>query len=466
MRTPNLQYLYLQKPVSFVVVLCLISVLPWIGLGELSVEAGSETAAVAASILESGNWVLPSAGENLLTYHPPLSHWLIAAFSYPQGYVSEFTSRLPSVLAFMVLAASVLMFFGKRIRFQQAFISVLLLLTGIGMHVTGMSSGIAMLLTLFMLLGVFSLYRWEDEMQLKGLPVIIPFFLSCAILTGGPAGGVLPLTVFFVYLLVLNKYSLLTVFKAVLYVAVASMFLPLLWYIAAWDEGGKKFLDLVLAEHADCFLGFPGANISLWSHCKALLLGFMPWTVLVVFSLFGLRITKAQRSSKEVTQGFWESFRSLDKMLILSVVVLVCMGVVYLIPTGKPSVFLFLAYPFIALFLAQYLLYLSEYRGLVSRFFAGVLAVLFSVVLVLVILDVANVVELAPIVGRMTGQEDVLAFARALALPSRLTVSLLGLTALALGVVWYQLFKKINIKILYAIIALVYVVNMLFDSLL
>ena len=47
MRTPTLQYLYLQKPVTMMVVICIISVLPWIGLGDFSTKGEPREAAVA-----------------------------------------------------------------------------------------------------------------------------------------------------------------------------------------------------------------------------------------------------------------------------------------------------------------------------------------------------------------------------------------------------------------------------------
>ena len=115
MRTPTLQYLYLQKPVTMMVVICIISVLPWIGLGDFSTKGEPREAAVAISMLETGNWVLPQSYANEFAFKPPMAHWLMAAFSYPQGYVSEFTSRLPSALAFITLIGFVLVFFGKRI---------------------------------------------------------------------------------------------------------------------------------------------------------------------------------------------------------------------------------------------------------------------------------------------------------------------------------------------------------------
>ena len=46
MRTPTLQYLYLQKPVTMMVVICIISVLPWIGLGDFSTKGEPREAAV------------------------------------------------------------------------------------------------------------------------------------------------------------------------------------------------------------------------------------------------------------------------------------------------------------------------------------------------------------------------------------------------------------------------------------
>ena len=158
MRTPTLQYLYLQKPVTMMVVICIISVLPWIGLGDFSTKGEPREAAVAISMLETGNWVLPQSYANEFAFKPPMAHWLMAAFSYPQGYVSEFTSRLPSALAFITLIGFVLVFFGKRIvKFQEAFIATLLLVTCVEIHRAAMTTRVDMLLTTFIVIGLFQL---------------------------------------------------------------------------------------------------------------------------------------------------------------------------------------------------------------------------------------------------------------------------------------------------------------------
>ena len=114
MRTSALQYLYLQKPVSTVIFVCLFSILPWIATGDFSTKGEPREAAVAVSMLETGNWTLPTVYADEFAYKPPMAHWLMAACSLPQDYVSELTARLPSAIAYTALMAIVLIFFGRR----------------------------------------------------------------------------------------------------------------------------------------------------------------------------------------------------------------------------------------------------------------------------------------------------------------------------------------------------------------
>lgn len=477
MRTPTLQYLYLQKPVTMMVVICIISVLPWIGLGDFSTKGEPREAAVAISMLETGNWVLPQSYADEFAFKPPMAHWLMAAFSYPQGYVSEFTSRLPSALAFIVLIGFVLVFFGKRIvKFQEAFIATLLLVTCVEIHRAAMTTRVDMLLTTFIVIGLFQLYRWEDKLELKGLPIFIPLLLGCAVLTKGPVGIVLPLFVFTIYLLMLRQYSYLSIFKAILYAGVSSLFLPMLWYIAAWKQGGDQFLNIVLAENFARFLDLSTPEIhydlghenGAWYNLVTLMAGFIPWTIFFFFSLFGLKISKPQQSVKEILIGTWRRVRSMDKVSLFSLVALVCILFFYTIPSSKRSVYLMPAYPFIALFLARYALYITEYRTKVTRVFAAFLASVVSVVMIAVFLTMVGAIDPVAIVGQYTSDKSTLdsvqMVTRILASPSILTISIFAVNLAILGTVYYQMFKKINIKILYATIALAFAVNLLIDG--
>ena len=476
MRTPTLQYLYLQKPVTMVIIICIISVLPWIGLGDFSTKGEPREASVAISMLESGNWILPQVYANEFAYKPPMAHWLMAAFSYPQGYVSEFTSRLPSTIAFICLMGCTLMFFGRRIKFQQAFIATLLLLTCIEMHRAAMTTRVDMLLTTFIVIGLYQLFRWEDQLELKGLPVIIPVLLGCAVLTKGPVGVILPLFVFGAYLLMLRKYSLLTIFKALLYIGVSSLFLPLLWYIAAWKQGGDKFLDVVLAENFGRFfhLNTPDINYDLghengvWYNFMTLAAGFIPWTIFFFFSLFGLNWQRKKGSFKQVLKDSWNNILSMEKEKLFSLVALVCIIFFYSIPSSKRSVYLMPAYPFIAIFLAQYTLYITEYRTKVTRVFAAFMASITAVVVIAVALTMAGAIDPVKIASQYTSRQSTLEMvglvSNMFAHPCGLTICILTVLLAILATVYYQMFKKINIKILYATIALSFAINLLIDG--
>lgn len=476
MRTPTLQYLYLQKPITMVIVICIISVLPWIGLGDFSTKGEPREAAVAVSMLETGNWVLPQVYANEFAYKPPLAHWLMAAASLPQGYVSEFTSRLPSALAFIILIGFTLVFFGKRLRFQQAFITTLLLITCIEIHRAAMTTRVDMLLTTFIVIGLYQLYRWEDKLELKGVPIAIPALLGCAVLTKGPVGIILPLFVFGVYLLMLRKYSYLVIFKALLYAGISSIFLPLLWYVAAWKQGGDTFLNVMLAENFGRFfhLSTPDIHYNLghengvWYNFMTLAAGFVPWTIFFFFSLFGLKLHKPEKSVKEILASTWNNIRSMEKEKLFSLVALVCIIFFYSIPSSKRSVYLMPAYPFIAIFLAQYTLYITEYRTKVTRVFAAFMASITAVVVIAVALTMAGAIDPVKIASQYTSRQSTLEtvelVSNMFAYPCGLTICILIVLLAILATVYYQMFKKINIKILYATIALAFAINLLIDG--
>lgn len=462
MRTSSLQDLYLQRPITLTILICMLSVLPWIGMCDFATKGESHEAAVAISMLETGNYILPDSNAWELAYRPPMAYWLMTAFSLPQGYVSEFSSRLPSALAFIVMIAFVLSFFGKRVdKFQIAFITTFILITCIEMHRAAMTTHVDMLLASFMVIGLIQLFRWEEIQELKGLPVAIPILLGCAVLTKGPVGLILPLFVFLVYLLILKKYKALTIIKALVYISISSIFLPLLWYIAAWKQGGDNFLNVVFAGDAR----YP---IGAWYNFVSLLAGFVPWTFLAFFSLFGIKLCKPDKSLKQILKDTWTGIRSMEKVRLFSLVALVCIILYYSIFSGRPGIYLIPAYPFIALFLAQYMLYLTEYRTKVIRVFSAFLASITTVVLIAIILTMAGIINLNAITEQYTTNPSVLsameAISSRLTSPGILTVGIVLIVFISLGIVYYQMFRKINIKILYATIGLMFCINLLIDA--
>jgi 4-amino-4-deoxy-L-arabinose transferase-like glycosyltransferase len=457
----------LQKPISSIVIICAIALLPFLH-SDFYTKGEPREASVAVSMLESGNWILPKVYAEEFAYKPPLAHWMMAAASLPQGHVSEFTSRLPSALAQIVLIGFLLAFFGKRIRFQEAFIATLLLITGFEIHRAGMTARVDMVLTAFVVLGLIQLYRWESKLELKGLPVIIPLLLSLAVLTKGPVGVILPLFVFFVYLLLLRKYSFWKIVKSLFYIGIASLFIPMLWYVAAYRQGGEEFLNVALAENFGRFFHLSESNINydlgheegVFYNFLTLLAGFIPWTLLFVFSLFGIHWHKPEKSVKQILKDAWTWFNSMDKVKRFSIVASVCILFFYSIPSSKRSVYLMPAYPFISLLLAQYFIYITENRAKVTRIFGIVLSSIASVVFLASFLVMTGLVK----IGSWITDDSIQSVINTLTANSLSTKLLMIFFVIAIATVIYQLSKRINIKILYATILLTFCINLYIDG--
>jgi len=457
MRPPTLQYFYLEKPMTLLIGIAILSVLLWIGAGEFYTKGEPREASVAVSILD-GQWILPKAYADEIAYKPPLAHWAIAVFSLPSGEVTPFTSRLPSALAFIALIAFSFVFFGKNLRFQESFLAALIMLTAFELHRGAMTSRVDMLLTFLLVLSLQRLFRWEERKSLKGFPLLICFLLGLAALTKGPVGIVLPLLVFGVYLLFL-KYNFWKVAGKLFPVAFAALLLPLIWYVAAYSVGGKEFLDLAWAENFGRFFRLGNLNINYelghafpwWYNIVTLLSGFVPWTLLLFISLFGLNYLRKIPGLKVL----WSSFLHQDKIKLFSLITILVVFIFYCLPSSKRSVYLMPVYPFIAIFLAQYILYLVEYKVKIGRIFnliIGVLACLMGfIVLFAVIIPVVDPVSMVQLFTKhQRTLNDVGYLWEAMTAPKILYIVLFAILLYSIYILFKHIWRKNHLKSLYA----------------
>ena len=211
-----------------------------------------------------------------------------------------------------------------------------------------------------------------------------------------------------------------------------------------------------------------GHENGVWYNFMTLAAGFVPWTIFFFFSLFGLKLHKPEKSVKEILASTWNNIRSMEKEKLFSLVALVCIIFFYSIPSSKRSVYLMPAYPFIAIFLAQYTLYITEYRTKVTRVFAAFMASITAVVMIAVALTMAGAIDPVKIASQYTSHQSTLEMVELVsnmfAYPCGLTICILIVLLAILATVYYQMFKKINIKILYATIALAFAINLLIDG--
>ena len=93
-----------KKAFWFIALLSTLVIIPF--LGETIFYSKGEPREAICGISrcwKSGNWILPLNYGTDIAYKPPFLYWSIAAISAIFGGVSEFSSRLPSAIAFLAM---------------------------------------------------------------------------------------------------------------------------------------------------------------------------------------------------------------------------------------------------------------------------------------------------------------------------------------------------------------------------
>ncbi len=357
------------------VAVCTASLFLFLGASDFHTKGEPREALVAYAMLDTDNWVLPMTNGVDMAYKPPMFHWMIAAISKVSGAVTEYTSRMPSAIALMVMTLVGFVFFSKRRGPEVAFLASLLALTNFEVHRAGMNCRVDMVLAAFMVLAMFQLFKWGEK-GLKGVPVVAILCLSGAFLTKGPVGLVLPCGVVALFLLIrgVNFFKLLFLFLGV---AIAALVIPSIWYYAAWLQGGEPFLERVLEENVLRFIGKMtySSHENPWTYyVVSVVAGFVPYTILVILSLFTLKYTRWSSKPKEWWGKFVTWIKNMDDTRLFSFLSIVVIFVFYCIPKSKRSVYLLPIYPFIAYFLAEYILWLVKYRPKSVKWFNAILS--------------------------------------------------------------------------------------------
>lgn len=369
-----------NKAFTIVCVIAVMLTVPFLGLTDFYSKGEPREAVVAYTMVEHGNWILPINNGGDIPYKPPFFHWCIALFSLLQGHVSEFTSRLPSALALVAMSVGGFVFFAKRKNANMALLATLLSLTAFEVHRAGINCRVDMVNTAFMVGALFLMFRWWERGK-HTMPWLAILCMSGATLTKGPVGMLLPCAVMGVFMLTQRESLWSTVWRLGL-TALLSLVLPLCWYYAAYLQGGDEFLRLVKEENIDRLLGkmaYESHENSFWYNFVTLITGWLPYTLLFVFSLFVLPWKRFSKS------GFVQSVRRAEPMQVF---VWLAFGLIlffYCIPKSKRSVYLLPCYPFMAWLMAQYVVWLVANRLSAVKVYAwlmGVLGVVLSVAFV------------------------------------------------------------------------------------
>ena len=359
-----------NMPLIAVIVISCVMLLPFLGLIDFNTKGEPREAVVALSMLNSGDWILPVNNGMDIPYKPPFFHYCIALVSLLTGSVDEYTSRLPSALALIGMTIGCFVFYKRRRNAQQALMGALLLLTSFEVHRAGVNCRVDMVLTACVVGAMLLFYRWWERGS-KGFPLLAVLCMSGAVLTKGPVGFVLPCFVMWVFTLIRGGRFWRTTLTYAGF-ALLSLILPLMWYVAAWHEGGQHFLNLIYEEN----IGRMTGSMSYESHTHSfpynfftLSTGWALWTLLLLFTLFSKpwkKSSAAAKSASSETSSLPSGLKGklmrwqIRLMQVPPVMLFTWLGFLlvllfYCFPSSKRSVYLLPCYPFMAMIIAEYI---------------------------------------------------------------------------------------------------------------
>lgn len=387
-----------------VIIISAITLLPFLGNVDFTTKGEPREAVVAMSMLNQHNWILPINNGFDIPYKPPFFQWCIAALSMIAGHVSEFTSRLPSALSLIVMLCVGALFYAKRKNNTIGLLSAMLALTAFEVHRAGTNCRVDMVLTMFIVCALYALYEWWER-GCRRLPWIAVLCMSGATLTKGPVGMVLPCFVMFVFMLftawqqgkLCGRIIWKTTYKLFLSAVLASV-LPLIWYWAAYRQGGDQFMALVMDENVGRFLGKMKAvtHANPWHYNFLMLIaGWLPWTLPLLLSLFVLpwrkfanSFTKGESTGKVTLKSrIMAAMRKADAVQVFTWLSFLLILFFYCIPKSKRGVYLLPCYPFMAVLIVEYMAWLVKRSLFPIRFYIGFLSIVgFILTVALVIL--------------------------------------------------------------------------------
>lgn len=357
---------YIPQAAMMVFIASAVLLLPWLGETLFNSKGEPREAIVAVSMLKSGDWLLPLSYGADMPFKPPFMAWIIATFAwlFNGGVVNEYISRLPSALAAIAMLMAGYRWAERTRGARFALVFSIVTLTCVEVFRAAVACRLDMVLTACMVTAMYMLFDLsERKLKRKWLRYMaVILLLSCATMTKGPVGALLPCFIVGVYRL-LRRDSFFRTLFSMLAIAIASLIIPAVWYYAAYLRGGDAFFDLMMEENIGRLTGTMSyeSHVNPWYYnFMTLAAGLLPWTILLVAALTAVRRYRR---------------KPLSPAALMSVTAAVITIGFYCIPASKRSVYLLPAYPFICYGIAS-LLEDKATTARVVRFFAWFVAIL------------------------------------------------------------------------------------------
>ena len=277
--------------------------LPGIGIQELKGEEGRRIFP-AVTMIETGNWIVPSVGGEFYYSKPPFINWLVGLSFLITNEQSELTARIPSAIAVLCFVTLLIFGRGSWLGLPSRLIGSIVFLTQIVMIEKGRLIEIEAIYTC--LTGMAMLW-WLDTRSASA-PLwnqwLFPgMLLACAMLTKGPLAVIL-----FVVLVISvsgyqHRFKDLVNFWAVLFLAIVIL-IPLGWgYLASQQVDSSLMAEKMSGQMATRF------SLSSFSFAEWIgnffkgMFNFLPWLVFVPMLWMKQLTSEIEPLNKQLFKG-------------------------------------------------------------------------------------------------------------------------------------------------------------------
>ena len=309
----------------------------------------------AREMVADGQWLVTHVNGVVNSHKPPLFFWLIAIFSLPVGAVSEFTARLPSVLAALGTLVLVMRLGRRWYGPKTAALAGLVLATTYMFWDKARWSQIDSLLCFLIWVALSAFEAWRSgDADGRRAGALFWCAAGLAVLAKGPVGLLLPLGIVILVLAVERDLGALRRF-APLVGPLVFVLVTGAWAVAATLWGPSDYSVVgALREH---FVerGMHGMHHvrPFWYYAERLPLSLLPWTGLLPGALVVA----------------WQNRRR-SAGLRLALVAAVFVVVFFSISTEKRDLYVLPAFPAFALMMAVLVAQVSGWRDELGEFVA------------------------------------------------------------------------------------------------
>jgi 4-amino-4-deoxy-L-arabinose transferase-like glycosyltransferase len=276
-----------SKHIALYVLLAAAVVPYWIGIGDSTLWDANEAfyAETPRVMIESGDYVSPSFNGNPRFNKPPLTYWIVA-ISYQIFGISEWSERLPIVLAAMGLIAAAFVIGRVVWGMQSGLWASIAMATLPRFLMHSRRTSIDVFLSLFM--GLTLMFFVLSEMRLERRKLLLCLMyasVGLGYMTKGPVAVVLPGAVFFIYLLIEKRLKDIT--KMMVPTGIA-IFLAIVvpWYLLVYQKhGGGYIVSFLLNENISRYTDEGWGPRRSFFYVQTMLGDLFPWSLLMIAAL-------------------------------------------------------------------------------------------------------------------------------------------------------------------------------------